>query len=488
LHHPDSLCARLLKARYYPSGDLLDTAFIQNQSQSWQGVLYGLELLKKGIIWRIGNGTKVRIFRDNWIPRCDALKVQGKRGNSRRRWVSELISPETRTWDEAAVQACCFPIDADAILNIKLPARACDDFVAWSAESNGLFSVRSAYRLGLQPIIESLNQGQSSGEPTGDRRAWDLVWKASVPQKLRIFAWRAAAGNLAVRVHLHRRILTVDPTCSICGMEVESDHHALVTCTLARALRDELREAWSLPSEEIFMKTGKEWLLHLLSCTAKESRAKVIFLLWRVWHHRNNVVHGDGKASISSSVSFLVNYHQSFAAVSAGTEASLTPSWSAPPTGQLKANVDAGWVQYSKNAGIGIIIRDHMGLPVLSEWKHIPNCASAEDAEILACLEGLKHLISLRRWPAILETDCMRAAAALSSNLPDQSNSWALISEGRELLRVYKELQISKANRVNNGVAHVLAQLGKSGCSGISWGPPPSCVSAMVDHDCKNIM
>ena len=52
VQQPDSLCARLLKAKYYPSGDLLDTAFIQNQSQTWQGVLHGLELLKKGIIWR----------------------------------------------------------------------------------------------------------------------------------------------------------------------------------------------------------------------------------------------------------------------------------------------------------------------------------------------------------------------------------------------------------------------------------------------------
>jgi hypothetical protein len=39
---PDSLCAQLLRSRYYPSGDLLDTAFIQNQSQTWQGVLHGL--------------------------------------------------------------------------------------------------------------------------------------------------------------------------------------------------------------------------------------------------------------------------------------------------------------------------------------------------------------------------------------------------------------------------------------------------------------
>jgi hypothetical protein len=53
---PYSLCAQLLKAQYYPTGDLIDTVFCSNPSATWQSVLHGLELLivlKKGIIWRI---------------------------------------------------------------------------------------------------------------------------------------------------------------------------------------------------------------------------------------------------------------------------------------------------------------------------------------------------------------------------------------------------------------------------------------------------
>ena len=45
--HPDSLCARVLKAKYYHGADLLDTAFIHNASPGWQGIMHGLELLKK---------------------------------------------------------------------------------------------------------------------------------------------------------------------------------------------------------------------------------------------------------------------------------------------------------------------------------------------------------------------------------------------------------------------------------------------------------
>ena len=44
---PDSLCARVLRAKYYPNGRLEDTVFAGNPSSSWQGVAHGLELLKK---------------------------------------------------------------------------------------------------------------------------------------------------------------------------------------------------------------------------------------------------------------------------------------------------------------------------------------------------------------------------------------------------------------------------------------------------------
>jgi hypothetical protein len=45
----NSLCARVLKARYYPQGDLIDTAFTRNPSSTWTVIAYGLELLKKKV-------------------------------------------------------------------------------------------------------------------------------------------------------------------------------------------------------------------------------------------------------------------------------------------------------------------------------------------------------------------------------------------------------------------------------------------------------
>jgi hypothetical protein len=47
-----------MKAIYYPNGNLVDTVIPKDSSQSWKGVEHGLELLKKWIIWRVGNGKK----------------------------------------------------------------------------------------------------------------------------------------------------------------------------------------------------------------------------------------------------------------------------------------------------------------------------------------------------------------------------------------------------------------------------------------------
>jgi hypothetical protein len=51
IQYPESLCAILLKARYYPNGELIDIVFTGMASPTWKSIEYGLELLKEGIIW-----------------------------------------------------------------------------------------------------------------------------------------------------------------------------------------------------------------------------------------------------------------------------------------------------------------------------------------------------------------------------------------------------------------------------------------------------
>jgi hypothetical protein len=50
IQFPDSLCVQLLKAKYYPGGELIDIVFPMEASPTWRAIEYGLELVKKGII------------------------------------------------------------------------------------------------------------------------------------------------------------------------------------------------------------------------------------------------------------------------------------------------------------------------------------------------------------------------------------------------------------------------------------------------------
>ena len=90
--YPDSLCARVLKAKYFLRSKLLDMAPAGDASPTWRAVEYGLELLKKGAIYRVGNGKEINLWRDNWIPReqSHSLKLSGSMRICRLRRVSHL--------------------------------------------------------------------------------------------------------------------------------------------------------------------------------------------------------------------------------------------------------------------------------------------------------------------------------------------------------------------------------------------------------------
>lgn len=104
LDKPDSLYVMLLKAKSYPHRRLLDTTFANSTSPPWQGIIYGLELLKQVIIWRVYDG-KALICREitSYSGVLDS-ELHAKRNRTTLKWVSSLFVPGIRTWDENPVR------------------------------------------------------------------------------------------------------------------------------------------------------------------------------------------------------------------------------------------------------------------------------------------------------------------------------------------------------------------------------------------------
>jgi hypothetical protein len=96
----ESLCAKVLRAKYYPQGNILRAGPKSGSSFTWQSIVAGIPTFKRGYIWRVGNGEKINIYNDPWIPSSPDRRILTPRGDVVYTKVSDLIDPTTSSWDE----------------------------------------------------------------------------------------------------------------------------------------------------------------------------------------------------------------------------------------------------------------------------------------------------------------------------------------------------------------------------------------------------
>ena len=120
---------------------------------------------------------------------------------------------------------------------------------------------------------------------TSKRVFWRRLWKMKVPNKIKIFLWRACSKALPTRCNLLRRKVLEDPTCPHCGTENENTLHALWECT-------QLRMVW----EKVF-----GWILKdhpsisqvtdLVALVGEHANQLVLFatIASFIWGRRNKV-------------------------------------------------------------------------------------------------------------------------------------------------------------------------------------------------------
>jgi len=54
----------------------------RNMSYTWRSILKGIDVMKKGIIWRVGNRSRINIWSDPWLPREWSIKPITPRGHN----------------------------------------------------------------------------------------------------------------------------------------------------------------------------------------------------------------------------------------------------------------------------------------------------------------------------------------------------------------------------------------------------------------------
>lgn len=128
LTEPNSLCARVLKGRYFPNGDFWTAQCPRSSSYTWRSIMHGKKLLDKGILWRVGDGKYINILRDRWIPEVTPGTLLASPSINDNQTVISLLKRNERQWNETAIRKS-FPEEvADKILSIPLSFECCEDF------------------------------------------------------------------------------------------------------------------------------------------------------------------------------------------------------------------------------------------------------------------------------------------------------------------------------------------------------------------------
>ncbi|CAN6252434.1 unnamed protein product [Urochloa humidicola] len=137
---------------------------------------------------------------------------------------------------------------------------------------------------------------------------------------------------------------------------------------------------------------------------------------------------------------------------------------------------------------LGCIVRDQRGEVILSSWKVLRNCASAEEAEAVACLEGIQLVLEYVKKPTILESDCAAVVSSLLAPSVDRARCSHIIQETRACMELLPGISIKKIRRECNRVAHELAQLAKRTIHCAVWrSSAPVCIKKILSIDCNRI-
>ena len=287
LQESSSLVAHVLKARYYPLGDILSAGLGNNPSYTWRSLHSVREVIEQGSRWIVGNGRSLKIWSSRWLPRPGSFRpILGSLDADDDLSVADFIDTEAGCWREELVCQTFLPINVDIILQIPLCTSWPDDKLIWHYSADGVFSVRSAYHLlrsKLRPDIPSSSSGLGQA-------LWKRVWRLNVPPRIRLFGWRLGIGVLPTRGNIASRILGYDMRCELCGHLEDHDVHALFECPMAVEIWKESSFAQSLWS--VGLHSAKAYLLHAVDTLDPDRLGDYVAVMWAIWNERHRVIFG----------------------------------------------------------------------------------------------------------------------------------------------------------------------------------------------------
>ncbi|XP_074297338.1 uncharacterized protein LOC141628049 [Silene latifolia] len=362
----EGLWAQLMRAKYYPTGNIMSAILGSNPSYTWRGILEARDMLRSGWRRRIGDGLSTRVWGDAWLPGTQtgciiSPQVPGREGMM----VAELLEVNGNGWNDALLDTMFLPFERERIRNIRLSSNRPVDEWYWVAEKDGIFTVKSAYRRLAGEGMELELGGMSNWER--EKWLWNRLWKVPVWPRVKLFFWQLCSEALATRANIANRVRGESAFCSLCNSFNESSIHLFRECAIARRVWEGL-ELGDGEGEGMGIRDWVEarW-------RGFGHREQVVFMVgcWALWEHRNKVVFDAREVDPSSIVKRVVDVVEEMEGggfvrmgrgdegIKSGNEAGKK-GWVAPSVGFIKINVDAG-AKEGEGVSVGVVSRDDNG-------------------------------------------------------------------------------------------------------------------------------
>ena len=276
--NPSSLCARTLKARYFPNASILDVSLCPNPSFIWCSVSSAKDIIFDRLRKRIDNGENTSVISDPWLlDEANPFLTTAIPTELKDIPVSSLMVPGKLQWDKDTIKDIFNFRGASTILNIPLSIRREDNWL-WLWDKRGVYTVKSAYhRLSFMASPSGMVQPSFP---------WNSIWNLKVPQKTKILLWRVCSGILPTLDNLRTKKIAIVNVCPVCNGGEESPMHLLVACSFAKS-------CWRLSSPPLAIRhfdTFQDWLFEAFSLWDAQSRALASIIIWKLRTHKNGLV------------------------------------------------------------------------------------------------------------------------------------------------------------------------------------------------------
>ena len=105
----------------------------------------------------MGNGTKIHIWDDKWLPTPTTYKViSPPKDFGDFPMILALIDIDTRRWRKDRLDNIFLPFEVETILNIPISYHIPKDSIIWVGNKKGIFFVKSAYYVARQVLNSNL--------------------------------------------------------------------------------------------------------------------------------------------------------------------------------------------------------------------------------------------------------------------------------------------------------------------------------------------